>query len=145
MAASLPVQSRRADKLSEVRNADMLKVSVLNQDKAGEAVLNADAEQLPVPASDASRVASEVFAAACRDARLTPAEVAFLCGVSENLVNKWQNPNDERCPSFAQMLCLPFAFHLTLFGLMNRRFGFARAAVQRLLSAVGDVAVLGGF
>lgn len=129
----------------EVGNQDTRSRAVLNQDTTGTAVLSQDIQALPVPSVDAARVASELFASACRDARLTPAEVAYLCGVSENLVNKWQNPNDERCPSFAQMLCLPFAFHLAVFGLMNRRFGFARAAVTRLLSAVGDVAVLGGF
>ena len=41
------------------------------------------------------------------------------------------------------MLLLPASFHIALHRVMNRRYGFGRAALKRLLDAAGDLAVVG--
>lgn len=94
-------------------------------------------------------LASELFDAAMavlehpdrKGTRLNNKDVADLCGVSESLVHKWRSSDQRACPSFAQMLCLPPAFHLELHRAMNRRFGFGRAALAQLLEAAGALAL----
>lgn len=76
-------------------------------------------------------------------ARLENKEIAHLCGVSVSLVEKWRKPDVKGCPSFAQMLRLPPAFHIALHRVLNRRYGFGRAALGRVLDALGDLAFVG--
>jgi hypothetical protein len=85
-------------------------------------------------------VAAKLFDEALSAAGLDSKVVAHLVGVSISLVDKWRSPNEERSPSLAQLLSLPFAFHLELHRAMNRHFGFGRAALRRLIDAVGELA-----
>lgn len=79
---------------------------------------------------------------AITEARLTSQEVAHLTGVSESLVNRWRSANYRECPSFTQLLRLPPAFHFELHRAMNRRFGFGRLLLRRLLDDVADLALV---
>jgi len=98
-----------------------------------------DEPVLTIQEQDADRTASEMFDEALKSARITSQEAAFLTGVSESLVRKWRSVQQREQPSFAQMLCLPAPFHIALHRVMNRRFGFGRAALRRLLDAAGDL------
>ena len=97
---------------------------------------------------DGYALASALFDAAMGDLErrdrgaLTNKDVAFLCGVSESLVQKWRSPDQRACPSFAQLLVLPPAFHIALHRAMNQRFGFGRAALARLLDVACDLALV---
>jgi hypothetical protein len=98
--------------------------------------------RIPEQAVDASSVlAAELFDAACTDAKLTSKEVAHLMGISESLVQKMRSTESRGCPSFAQLLKLPPSFHLALHRSMNRRFGFGRQLLARLLDDIGDLAL----
>lgn len=92
--------------------------------------------------TDETRLASEVFDAAAKACGLSTPDIGHLCGVSDALVYKWRSPERRECPSFVQMLMLPPAFHLALHRQLNKRFGFGRAALARLLDAVGDLALV---
>jgi hypothetical protein len=92
---------------------------------------------------------SEQFAAhlldvAFRDAGLENKDVAFFCGVSTSLVEKWRSTEQRGCPSFVQMLLLPPAFHIALHRRLNKRYGFGRSALKQLLDAAGDLAMVVG-
>lgn len=92
--------------------------------------------------SEHEQAAAELLHAAITAATLTNQEVAHLCGVSENLVEKWRSTHSRGCPSFAQMLCLPPRFHWELHRAMNRRYGFGRQALLELLAAAGSLAMV---
>ena len=93
-------------------------------------------------ADDSSRIAAELFDAAVVASKLRNPEIAHLIGVSESLVQKWRSAETRECPSFVQMLRLPPAFHIELHRAMNKRFGFGRAALNRLLDAVSDLSLV---
>ncbi len=75
-------------------------------------------------------------------ALLSNKEVAHACGVSVSLVEKWRSTEARGCPSFVQMLCLPPKFHLELHRAMNKRFGFGRQLLGRLLEDIADLALV---
>jgi hypothetical protein len=75
-------------------------------------------------------------------APITSKEAADLVGVSVSLVDRWRSPNYREAPSLTQLLRLPPSFHLELHRAMNRRFGFGRQLLRRLLDAVGDLALV---
>ena len=106
----------------EVRKSDQSSQVVRKSDQA-----NADA--------------SALLDSVMREAGLSNAEVAFLTGVSENLVGKWRSPNDRHAPSFAQMWLLPPRFHLELNRAMSRRHGFGQTALRQVLEGLGDLAL----
>lgn len=87
-------------------------------------------------------LAAELLNAAFDAARLTNKEIGHLCGVSVSLVEKWRSPETRGCPSFLQLLLLPPSFHIALHRAMNKRFGFGRAALARLLDAANDLALV---
>jgi hypothetical protein len=95
----------------------------------------------PLSVDDATRDASDLFDDALTTARLRNQDVAALLSVSESMVQKWRNPERRECPSFAQLLRLPLAFHLALHRALNRRYGFGRAALAQLLEAAGALAL----
>jgi transcriptional regulator with XRE-family HTH domain len=98
---------------------------------------------------EAERLAALFFDEGLREAKdlagapapISSKEVASLLGVSESMVNRWRSTNYREGPSFTQMLRLPLSFHLALHRAMNRRFGFGRHALRRVLDAVGDLAL----
>jgi len=92
--------------------------------------------------SQSSELAARWFDEALTRAGLESKEVAHLLGVSVSLVDKWRSTNEQRCPSFVQMLCLPPRFHFELHRVMNRHFGFGRAALARVIEAAGDLAAV---
>jgi hypothetical protein len=92
---------------------------------------------------DPDAVASELFDTALTAAGLTTAEVAYLFKCSESVVRRMRSKDARERVSFGQMLRLPPAFHIELHRAMNRRFGFGRAALLRLLDAVGEFAAVG--
>lgn len=97
-------------------------------------------EQQPeVETSEADALAARLFDEALIAAQISSQEAAHLFGVSESLVRKMRSPNSRERVSFAQMLRLPPAFHIALHRVMNRRFGFGRAALARLLEAAGEL------
>lgn len=97
----------------------------------------------PLDADAAALVASELFDAACTQSGLITKEIAALCGVSESLVWKWRSSEARVCPSFAQLLMLPFRFHLSLIRAWNKRFGFARALLSRVVNDLGLAMAVG--
>jgi hypothetical protein len=97
----------------------------------------------PLSAPDVSHVvASELLDAALTLAKIENADVERLCEVSASTVHKWRSKNERACPSLAQQLCLPLSFHIALFRVMSRRFGFWRWALSRVAAAVGDLALV---
>lgn len=84
------------------------------------------------------------FDQALTNARIETPEVAHLFGVSESVVRRMRNPNARERVSFAQMLKLPPRFHFELHKVMNRRYGFGRAALAELLEAAGSLAMFAG-
>lgn len=113
----------------------------LRNSEQSEAVFRNSEQDDPV-FRKAEQDASELFDRACTLARLENKEVAHLCEVSVSLVEKWRSREARGCPSLVQMLLLPPAFHLALHKVMNRRFGFGRAALVQLLEAAGALAGL---
>lgn len=99
---------------------------------------------LPKETHDAQSLAAELFDEALREARIETGEVAYLLGISESLVRRMRSKDARERVSFVQMLRLPPTFHIELHRAMNRRFGFGRAALRRLLDAVGDLVVAEG-
>lgn len=75
-----------------------------------------------------------------RLAPITSQEVAHFCGVSESLVNRWRSQDYRDSPSLVQLLRHPVSFHVALNAALNRRYGFGRAALVRLLEAAGNLA-----
>jgi hypothetical protein len=98
-------------------------------------------EPLSTPAAS-HVVASELLDAALTLAKIENADVERLCEVSASTVHKWRSKNERACPSLAQQLCLPLSFHIALFRVMSRRFGFWRWALSRVAAAVGDLALV---
>lgn len=103
-------------------------------------------ESTPLATADeAARLSAEIFDESLRTTRigtvvgLERKEVAELLGVSQNLVDRWCNPNEQSSPSDLQMLRMPWAFHLARHRVMNKRFGFWRAAIGRVFESFGDV------
>lgn len=86
--------------------------------------------------------AAKLLDEALTAARISSTEVHLLLGVSESLISKWRSPHYRECPSFVQLLRLPVSFHLAMHRAMDRRHGFGRAAVARLLDAAGELALL---
>lgn len=86
--------------------------------------------------------AAALLNVAFAQAGLENKDIAHLCGVSVSLVEKWRAADSRGCPSFAQLLMLPPAFHIELHRVMNKRFGFGRAALQRLTDAMADLALV---
>lgn len=101
-----------------------------------------DAEPFRKPEDDGYGLASVLFDEALKGSGLTNQEVAFLVTVSESLVQKWRSAESRACPSFAQLLRLPPSFHIALHRVMNKRYGFGRAALRDLLEAAGSIAAL---
>jgi len=93
--------------------------------------------------SDSEQLAARVLDEAFRTAGLDNKEIAHLCGISVSLVDKWRRTDQRGCPSVAQMLRLPPAFPVALHRVLNRRYGFGRAALGRALDALGDLAFAG--
>lgn len=91
---------------------------------------------------DVDGLAASLFDEALTAAALTNKEVAHLLGVSVSLVEKMRSTEARGCPSFVQMLRLPPAFHLELHRAMNRRFGFGRQLLRRILDDLSDLAVV---
>lgn len=91
--------------------------------------------------SQADIDAAQLLDAALEAAGISSKEVSILAGVSESLVSRWRSGNYTEAPSFAQMLLMPPSFHIALHRQMNRKFGFGRAALARLLGAVEDLAM----
>lgn len=89
----------------------------------------------------AERASAEILNEAFEGAALDNKEIAHLCGVSVSLVEKWRSAEARGCPSFVQMLRLPFSFHWHLHKALNRRFGFGKHALAQLLEAAGMLAV----
>lgn len=92
--------------------------------------------------TDDTRLASTLFDAAAKECGLSTPVIAQLCGVSDGLVYKWRSVNQRECPSFVQMLRLPASFHIALHRGLNKRYGFGRAALSRLLDAAGELALV---
>jgi hypothetical protein len=88
------------------------------------------------------RDAADLLNEAFKDAKLENKEAAFLCGVSESLVEKWRSKDQRGAPSFVQMLCLPPKFHYALHKQMNKRYGFGKAALRDLMDAAGSLAMV---
>lgn len=99
-------------------------------------------EQDAEPFGRSEQLAAKLLDAAFEAAGLDNKEIAHLCGVSVSLVEKWRSTEARGCPSFVQLLCLPPSFHIALHRQMNRKFGFGRAAVARLLGAVEDLVLV---
>jgi hypothetical protein len=91
--------------------------------------------------TDPDQLASMMFDRAIENAHLTTAEVAYLFGVSESVVRRMRSKDARERVAFGQLLRLPPVFHIELSKLLNEHFGFRRAALLRLLDAVGDLAV----
>jgi hypothetical protein len=120
---------------TEVRTSERDRASLRNSEH--------EPDRFGQPEREAAQtLAAQLFDEALTAARLTNKEVAHLLDISESLVQKMRSLESRGCPSFAQMLRLPPAFHLELHRAMNRRFGFGRAAIARLLEAVGDLALV---
>jgi transcriptional regulator with XRE-family HTH domain len=70
-------------------------------------------------------------------------EIADRLGISESQVNKWRSPAYRETPSLLQFAALPpevlFSFHQA----MNRRFGFGRQLLARILDDLGAFALAG--
>jgi len=101
-----------------------------------------NSEQDEMALRESEHCAARLLDAAFRDAGLESKDVAFFCGVSTSLVEKWRSPEQRGCPSFVQMLLLPPTFHLALHRRLNKRYGFGRAALKLLLDAAGDLALV---
>ena len=85
--------------------------------------------------------AAAIFSEAIAAAGFSQKEIALHLEVSESLVSRWCSPNYSEAPTVTQLFQLPPRFHLQWHRAMNRHFGFGRAALARLLEAVGDVAL----
>jgi hypothetical protein len=70
---------------------------------------------------------------------MTRDEVAYVLGVSRNLVDKWCNPSEHSCPSQLQLLRLPVSFQLAYRDALDDHFGHRRDAVRRFAESLGDV------
>lgn len=103
-----------------------------------------NSEQVGQALRESEQLAVELLNAAFEAARLDNKEIAHLCGVSVSLVEKWRSTDARGCPSLAQMLRLPPTFHLALHRALNKRFGFGRAALARLIGAAEDLALAVG-
>lgn len=117
-----------------VRSSEQLKASFRTSEQQPETFGNAE--------QNADVLASELFDHACKATGLENKDIAHLCGVSVSLVEKWRSRETRGCPSFIQMLLLPPAFHIALHRAMNQRMGFGRAALQRLMDAASDLALV---
>lgn len=116
--------------------------SVLGKSEPADVVFrDSEPDELKLAAAEA--MASEILAKVFQSAGLDTKEVAFLCGVSTSLVEKWQTPGTRGCPSFLQLLLLPPRFHLELFKELNRRMGFGRMLLRAVLDdASGALALV---
>ena len=101
-----------------------------------------NSEQHDQACGKSEQIAADVLNAAFQNARLDNKEIAHLCGVSVSLVEKWRSTEARGCPSFAQLLMLPASFHIELHRALNKRFGFGRAALNRLTDAMADLALV---
>lgn len=101
-----------------------------------------NSEQNEAALGNSEHIAADVLNTAFQNARLDNKEIAHLCGVSVSLVEKWRSTEARGCPSFAQLLMLPPAFHIELHRALNKRFGFGRAALNRLTDAMADLALV---
>lgn len=124
--------AKSAARLSDlpVRTSEQLKAPFRSSEPASETC------------GSSERLAAELLDAAFAAAGLSNKDIAHLCGVSQSLVEKWRSTESRGAPSFVQLLLLPPAFHITLHKLLNRRFGFSRAALRDLLEAAGSLALL---
>jgi hypothetical protein len=103
-----------------------------------------NSEQDELALRESEQFAAHLLDVAFRDAGLENKDVAFFCGVSTSLVEKWRSTEQRGCPSFVQMLLLPPAFHIALHRRLNKRYGFGRSALKQLLDAAGDLAMVVG-
>ena len=85
--------------------------------------------------------AAELLHEALKVAGLDNKDIAYLCGVSQSLVEKWRSTEARGCPSYAQLLCLPASFHIALFRLMNKKLGLGRALIADVLQDVSLLAL----
>jgi hypothetical protein len=100
-------------------------------------------EQQPeVSPSDADALAAMFFDEALTAAKITNQEAGFLIGVTESMVRKMRSTQNRERVSFTQLLRLPPKFHLELHRAMNRRFGFGRQLLGRLLDDMSDLALV---
>lgn len=86
--------------------------------------------------------ASRLFDEALTDARISTKEAAFLLGVSDAMIRKMRSADIAGRVTLTQLLLLPPAFHIALHRRLNARYGFGRAALARLLEAVGELTVV---
>jgi hypothetical protein len=107
-----------------------------------ESVLLPKQEQAPkVSAGEADASAARLFDEALTAAQLSSQEAAHLLGCSESLVNKMRSPNARERVSLAHLLLLTPRFHLELHRALNRRFGFGRQLLRRIVDDLGDLAL----
>jgi hypothetical protein len=90
---------------------------------------------------DAHEIAAVLFDESLTAARIETAEAAYLLGISESLVRRMRSKDARERVSFAQLLKLPPSFHLELHRAMNRRFGFGRQLLARVLDDLGALAL----
>jgi len=119
----------------EVHKTDRDSAVVQNTDKACGPVRKADKEE-------AVALASMLFDAALTGSSIQTGEVAYLFGVSESLIWKMRSVNETQCPSFAQLLLLPPAFHIALIQELDKHYGLGRAMLARVQQAVGTLSLL---
>lgn len=91
---------------------------------------------------ESGQLAAILFDEALTAAGISTAEAAFLFGISESVVRRMRSRDARERVSFAQILRLPPSFHFALHRAMNRRFGFGRQLLRRLLDDVADLALV---
>lgn len=75
---------------------------------------------------------------------VTPKQLAIHLDVSESLISRWRKPEHRERPSYVQVMSFPPALLLVMNRIVNRRFGFVRAALLNLVDAAGDLAIAVG-
>lgn len=115
--------------------------SLLPKREHSDALLPKQEQQQQPSITECDAVAAQLFDEALTASGLSSQEVAYLLGVSESLVRKMRSVNCRENVSFTQLLKLPPSFHLALHRSMNRRFGFGRQLLARLLDDIGDLAL----
>lgn len=102
-----------------------------------------DSEVLPkrTRREEAQEISAVLFDSALTAANISTAEVAFILDISESLVRRMRSKDARERASFVQMLMLPPKFHIEMQRAMNRKYGFARAALGQALEALGALAL----
>lgn len=101
-----------------------------------------NSEDDSTPAGSVHEISASLFDDACKGARLTNKEIAFLWTCSVSNVEKMRLPGTRTCPSLVQLLLLPPRFHYEFHKAMNKRYGYGRAALRELLESIGTLALV---